>query len=249
MKGKRRILILLAATVLMLGLSGCAENQIPDMTEEEMQAMGEFVAKTMMKYDTGHQSRLMDLSSLEEAGGNMEDILAPEQSGAMAPVDDTPIVDSAGNVQTDPANESFSAEEVMGLPEGVTVTFQGYGIYDAYPEDSEAFVVSAAQGKKLLVLEFSIMNASGQEQAVDMLSKDISYKVKIDRKAVVRPLTTFLPDDMASYGETLPAGGSASAVLLVEMDAAEAERISFISLSMKSESKSCTIQLYGDGGQ
>ena len=42
MKYKKSLITVMA--VAMLGLSGCAENQIPEMTDEEMRAVGEYVA-------------------------------------------------------------------------------------------------------------------------------------------------------------------------------------------------------------
>ena len=39
MKHKKSVMTVLI--LAMLGLSGCAENQIPDVSEEEMRAIGE----------------------------------------------------------------------------------------------------------------------------------------------------------------------------------------------------------------
>ena len=64
MKYKKSLMTVMA--VAMLGLSGCAENQIPEMTEEEMRAVGEYVAYALTKYDAGRSSRLMDLPPIEE---------------------------------------------------------------------------------------------------------------------------------------------------------------------------------------
>ncbi len=52
-----------------------------------------------------------------------------------------------------------------------------------------------------------------------------------------------LPYDMAFYADTLPAGASAEAVLIVMVDADTAESISSVALQLKNESKSHTIQL------
>ena len=46
---KRKISMVLTAALLMTGLTGCAENQIKDLSEDEIQAVGEYVALTMMK--------------------------------------------------------------------------------------------------------------------------------------------------------------------------------------------------------
>ena len=244
MKYKNRIMT--GLLVAMLGLGGCAQNQIPDMTDEEMKAMGEFVAFTLMKYDAGHGSRLMDLPPVEES---VEESVpaptrSPEETVGMDPVDDTPVV----NAPAEPEEEeiSYSAEEVMGLPEGVELHFAGKAFYDSYPEDSDAFAVTAAQGRKLLVLAFSIVNTSEQEVRVDLMSSGTTYRITLNEERPRRALSTVLPNDMAFYVDTLAAGASAEAVLLIEVDAELEESNASVVLDLKNESKSHTILLSGE---
>ena len=95
MKHKKSVMTVLI--LAMLGLSGCAENQIPDVSEEEMRAIGEYVAYTMVKYDVGHGSRLMDLPPVEEMDEQAPvPTRSPEETVGMDPVDDTPVVDASG---------------------------------------------------------------------------------------------------------------------------------------------------------
>ena len=208
MKHKKSVMTVLI--LAMLGLSGCAENQIPDVSEEEMRAIGEYVAYTMAKYDAGHGSRLMDLPPVEE----MEDqapvpTRSPEETVGMDPVDDTPIVDASGEQIADEGHageeNSYSAEEVMGLPEGVTLSFVGQEICDSYPGDSDYFAVTATEGKKLLVLKFSITNTLEQEARVDLLSSQTAYRIAVDGGRAGRALSTMLPNDLAFYADTLSA--------------------------------------------
>ena len=49
MTGKRKIVAIFTAALLITGLTGCAENQIPDLSGDEIQAVGEYVAITLMK--------------------------------------------------------------------------------------------------------------------------------------------------------------------------------------------------------
>lgn len=225
-------------TVALLMLSGCAENQIPDMTEDDMQSIGEFVAITMMKYDLGHTSRLMDLS---EAG--MEGVAVmpavtpvPEESSGMGPVDDTPIVDAAGEAVL-PKND-YTMEEVMGLPEGVTVAFLGQETYSSYPNESDYFSVTASDGKKIVVLKFSLTNTTEQELSVDLLSSGATYRITLNENFSYNALTTGLLEDLSTYENSLPAGGSAEAVLLIEVEDSVSEEILSVGIIVRNESKS-----------
>ncbi len=245
MKYKKSVMAVLI--LAMLGLSGCAENQIPDMTEQEMQAVGEFVAYTLMKYDAGHSSRLMDLPPAEEGETAPLPTRSPEETVGMDPVDDTPVVDGPGVEEEDSQEpSSYTAEEVMGLPEGVTLNFTGQEICDSYPGESDYFAVTATEGKKLLVLKFSITNTLEQETRVDQLSSEATYRVAVNGEKAKRALSTMLPNDMAFYADTLSAGAGAEAVLVVEIPADAAEAISSVELQIKNESETCTIQLSDD---
>lgn len=247
MTGKRKIVAILTAALFMTGLTGCAENQIPDLSGDEIQAVGEYVALTMMKYDMNHRSRLMDLSVLEEADsvpGDSAGTQEPEEEepSGMAPVDDTPVVDSEGKEET--AVSSYSLEEVMGLPEGLEVTFTGQEMHDSYPEGEDFFSLNASEGKKLMVLHFSIANTGEQEQSLDMLHSETVFQITVNETYSRRALTTMLLDDMATYVGTVPAGGNVDTVLVIELESGMAENVSSASMNVKNEDKACTCLLF-----
>ncbi len=235
---KRKISMVLTAALLMTGLTGGAENQIKDLSEDEIQAVGEYVALTMMKYDINHRSRLMDLAVLDEsdssAEGAEEEQISEEPSG-MAPVDDTPVVNASGKEEQEAP--SYSLEEVMGLPEGLEVAFTGQEVYESYPENADYFSLNASEGRKLLVLRFSIVNVGEQEQNVDLLNSGAVFHIKVNETFSRRALTTMLMDDMATYVGTVPAGGSVDTVLVIEVDNGMAESISSVGLSVENGEK------------
>lgn len=246
MRQKKGFNILLAAAVLSLGLTGCGENQIPDLTEEEMRQVGEFVAITMMKYDINHKSRLMDLVEVEAVPE--ENVPESEEPSGMGPVEDTPVVDAVGTEDT--PEGSYSLEMVMGLPEGVNISFLEHTVCDSYPDDGEipsgGFSLDASEGKKLLVLHFSLTDTTGQEQSIDLFSSDAVYTVTVNGEYSRRALTTMLLDDLATYKGSLSAGGSAEAVLVIEVEDGMAEAITSLSLKVKNGENAHTIQLLNE---
>lgn len=236
---------LVTAAFLMLGLTGCAENQIPDMTDAQMQSMGEFLAVKLVRYDMGRRSRLMDLSeygnldwTLDEPEGQEPE----EPETGMKPVEDTPVVDSAGKEDTNPIN---SLEDVLGLPPGVTVLFAGDKTCAYYPEDEEAsyFSLNASEGKKLLVLSFSVTNSTEQEQVLDILGMDVNFQIGVNGEYTRRALTTLMENDLATYRGTLAAGESHEMVLVIEVGEEMAENIASISLNVKNDTQTYSMQL------
>ena len=235
MTGKRRFSVITAAALLMVGLTGCAENQIPDLSGDEIQAIGEYVAVTMMKYDMNHRSRLMDLT-VPDAD------YVPEEPSGMAPVDDTPVVNSSGKEEQSEVS-AYTLEEVAGLPEGVEVVFMERGIYDNYPEEGDFFSLNASAGMKLLVLHFSIANIGEQEQNVDILDSGAVFNVTVNETYTRRALTVMALNDLSAYEGTLAAGEKADAILVIEVDTDMAENISSVSLQVRNEEKSHTLKL------
>ena len=230
----------LAAATLLLGLTGCGENKIPNLTDEQVAQVGEFTAFTLMRYDANHRSRLVDYTSMMESTPAPETPEspepAPEQTG-MDPVDDTPVI---GNGETD---TSADAEELLRLPEGMSLSCVGHTVCGVYPEGESDFVITAAAGKKLLVIQFDLANSLDAEQAVDLLESDCAFRITVNGKLTRKALLTGLPDDLSTFSGTVPAGGSVSTVLLIEVDGETAENISSIVLRLKNGSKAGTIQV------
>ena len=239
-KMKKRISIALAAGVLVMSLTGCGENQIPDMTDEQMQRIGEFTAITLMKYDAGNRSRLVDISLLGLPDPTPEPTLEPTPTpSGMDPVDDTPVISEGIG------NGSATMEEVLELPEGLSVVYMGEELHKIYyPEgENSALSLPAAEGKQILVLNFSIMNASDQEQSVDFLSMAPEYRVTVNGTYTRRALMTVFENDMTLYKGTIPAMQSVPLVISIEVEDADAANLSSISLNLKNDSKTYTIQL------
>jgi hypothetical protein len=241
---KKRTALVVAALTLMMGITGCG-NQIPELTDEQVQMVGEFVAATVMKYDKNHGSRLVELPETDfqtpaEPTPTQVPSQEPDASGQEPSGEDV-----SGSGPEEVVN-SYTLEEVLGLAQGVTVVFTGQQVCDRYSEgDIEGFCVPAADGKKLLVLNFIINNGSEQEQKVDILSSGAIFGITVNGEYVRRALKTMLPEDMSTIRDlTLGAGEGMEAVLIIEVDNETAENISTAVLNVKNDSKAYTIQLF-----
>lgn len=235
MTGKKNISIALVTALLMAGLTGCGENQIPELSGEEIQAVGEYVAMKMMKYDINHRSRLMDLTQLKAVEPTEpQEPQEPKEPSDMAPVDDTPVVDSAGKQEQEP---EYSLEEVLGLPEGITIAFTEEQIFDSYPEEEDFISLAASEGKKLLVLHFALTNNNEQEQSVDIMNSGSLFHVTVNEAYSRMALPTVLLDDLSTYKGAVPAGGTVNTVLVIEVGTDMAENITSVSLQVKREDK------------
>lgn len=237
---KKNAAAIVAASILVMGLTGCGENRIPDMTEAQMEEVGEYVAFTMMKYDANHRSRLVSLEELEAKPTLPPATPEPtKEPQGMGKTDNTPVRDASSGTA------EYTLEEVMGLPEGMKVNYTGFSLCREYPEDGENgfFALNAAEGKELLVLKLEIVNNSSQEQRLDVLSSGEVFRVTVNGNYTRRALTTILVNDLSTFVGSVPASEKTDVVLLIEVDEENAGALNSISLSVKSDTGSCRIPL------
>lgn len=235
---KKRIFFILTAALLAFGLAGCGENQIPELTDEQTQMIGEFTAITLMRYDANHRSRLVDYTLLLTTP-EPEPVPTQEPAG-MDPVDDTPVIGVNGQAG---ASGNGNIEATLELPAGVSVTYLDHALYNSYPEGDTYFAMTATEGKKLLVLSFSISNASEQDQIIDLLHTATEFRITVNGDFTRRALLTGLESDLSIFDGTIPAGESTKAVLVIEVDGSVAENLTSISVNVKNDSKTCTIKV------
>lgn len=236
---KKKLMMLCMAAMLTLGLTGCAENQIPDMTDEQMQEIGEYVGITLIKYDASHRSRLVELTDEDEPLAP-EPTVEPEKPAGMDPVEDTPVIDMTGKGES-----NTPVERVLEFAEGMTLTYTGQQVCDYYPEgDANAyFSINATEGKKLLVLNFALSNNTTQAQEVDLLSSSAKFRIKVNEGNTRRAFTTMLDNDLSTYVGTLSANQSVEVVLIIEVSEETAASVSAIELKVENESASSTIKV------
>lgn len=225
-------------------LTGCG-GSLPDMTLEQEEAIGEYAAVMLLKYDANNRSRLVDLPAVEEQEVLPETPVqtpVPEPEG-MKPTADTPVVE----LHSQPENSAAeSMEEFFEFPSGVTITYQGASVCQSYPETTDTknyFGLDAADGKSLLVMEFIVTNQAETDVEINILDEKNQYVVTVNGETTCNVLTTLLMNDLSTYMDTVKAGESVSTVLLVEMNREKLNSVSEISLKLKNESKVYTIQL------
>lgn len=234
----KKIITGLAAVMSVLCFTGCGENKIPDLTDEQKQMVGEFTAITLLRYDTNHKSRLVDYSWLLESPEPEATPQPTKEPSGMDPVDETPVSGVNGQPET-----NVSLEEALDLPKGIHVVFFGQSLHESYPEGEDGFGITATQGKKLLLLSFSISNTAEQDQALDLLAMEPGFRITVNNDYSRTALFTGLENDFVTFRKTIPAGESTMAELVIEVDSEMADDIASISLKIKNNSKTFTIQL------
>lgn len=231
------------ACMAALLMTGCGAD-LPDMTDEEINTIGEYAAITLLKYDVNARSRLVDVSVLEELQNTQEPELPsvpepePETKPEPEPATEVPVVDNsvAGEMTAE------SLESFLELPEGVNLEFAEYEVCQSYQEDNQYFSLDASAGKELLVLHFTLRNASGSDQSINMLARRDKYRITVNGSSTRSALPTLLTNDLTTYKGTLGSGVAEDVVLVIELSPEELANVTSISINFKNESSAYTIQ-------
>ncbi len=251
---KGKILGILAMTAVLL--TGCADA-MPTLTQEEADMIAEYAAGLLLKYSSNYDYRLVDEETIAAAiqAAELEQALleaAQEQeTGEEEGTEpENPETAEPGTESAEPETEEAvtvmedldaDLAQLLGI-EGISMQYQSYGLYDAYPEASKGFSVDAAQGKKLLVVRFDIENTAAEEAYCNLF--DYSLRIRFQVNGAARSaLTTMLPNDIGSYMETLPAGETREIVAVAEIDDISEAEIETLEMHISDGIGSCTLRL------
>lgn len=244
MKMRKRILAaLLVGAAIML--AGCG-NAIPDMTDEQLQAVGEYTALLLLSHDVNYKSRLVDVETLEVSQPSQEilpvETSEPENTG-MDPVEQTPVVDRTEG-QREPEQNNVKLEEAMGLPEQMVLSYTGYEILARYPDEAsdEYFTIDADEGNQLLVLHFTLQNQGEGTETANTINRNLLTDVSVNGIST-HSLSTLLENDLTLFREDLNPAESREVVILAEYEAESLRDVASVEIKVKNGDKNATIRL------
>ena len=240
------VVLILVCSMLLTACGG----EFPEVSDDELNEVSEYAARLLLKYDANHRSRLVSMEEVEAR--NLRDQKRREAAQARAealdnagmdPVDDTQVIDNTQNVVGGGADvvTYHSMQEYWELPAGVQVVYNGYDVVEDLANDF--FSIEASEGKRLILLHFRLENQSEEEQFIDILGQNTVFKATFNGDYKRTALTTMLMEDLATYKGSVVAGNGVDTMLVFEVDEVQAAQISSISLNLKNDSKTYTIQL------
>lgn len=218
---------IILTALLIFTLTACGSS-IPELTEEEEQAISEYAVELITKHSKKGNNRLEDISELDE-----ETIEASMSSINPAPIEEEaieeePAIELEDEVYNEegsqpeeeievPVYSSMRIDQILGM-DGIEITYIGSDVMDTYePGENSYFSITASRGKKLVVLRFNILNTSASTMKLDMGQYDVklSYgdgngkKKKLDHTVTAK--------DIYSYQGYLEAGQSDTLIGIAEL--------------------------------
>ncbi|MBQ9610329.1 MAG: hypothetical protein IJV15_12920 [Lachnospiraceae bacterium] len=146
------------------------------------------------------------------------------------PEEDVSVVDIPSNVQ----DNNFDIASFAGV-NTVSIKYAYYMLLDQYPSldhDGVAITIDAPPGYKLLVLKFNMENKTGDDQYVDMFSKELEYSVIVDGNKKAKQMLTILIDDLYTYQGTVDGNMFEEVVLLFQVSDSVAESMQSLKLQV-----------------
>lgn len=230
---KRLCALLCAATVL---LAGCGEIEL---TDSENDMVAEYAATLLLKYSNIYSPKLQDevIETVPEPVIPVVNPSVPTNSS------DTQNPQSGQNGSTPSETAAVSTKslsEALDIAsEGFQIEYTGYEMTASYPKAENAyFIMTAANNKSLLVLKFDITNTSGEERECNVLSKQQTYRCRINENERFGSQLTMLLDDLSSYKEIFAAGETKQAVLIFQVPSEYEGTIEKLDLTIKGEDES-----------
>lgn len=244
---KARIISGLLIVLMMLSLTGCGKDYLPDISDKELARCEQYAVKLLLKYNKGSSSNLLSEEEVALAQNKIEQkaelqarIKANKEAAAAKKEQegsDKKDNNTGDGQSSDTATPVYSdIDEFLGL-QGIDIEYSGINVVDSYPqelgENDFQGIVHAGNGNKLVVINFNITNNSGADYTLDIPSFGIKSAFKVNGSKTKVPLTTMLFDDLYNFKETIIAGETKTAVLLMEINDMDAENISSLTFTIK----------------
>ncbi|MCR4624585.1 MAG: hypothetical protein K5795_01285 [Lachnospiraceae bacterium] len=222
---------MLVALFIIMGcmITGCSSGPHIELTEEESDAIAQYSAYLLLKYDKNKtaERKLLDIKELEdiynEENGKQDaetatptpDIPTPTQIQDDPEPSATPTEAPTAepSVTSTPENKADSLTELYAK-DGFTVEYGYYKLEEQYVENEFSVITPKQEGDKVLSLNFLIKN-TGKNNA-KFVSKDsaVKYLLYCDNGDILGPQICALPNDIQFLNDDIKAGGSYDAVLL-----------------------------------
>lgn len=220
MKKKMSLLVMAAATMLLLG--GCG-TQMHALSEDEENLVVQYSAHILAKYNIEQKDGMTAASSEETQETQKQDSQMPESQDTQS-TDNSLASDVTGETQTQEM-ETMTIAEAIGHASDLTVSYKGYKVQNIYQE-GDYFAVTPEDGNKLVVMNFEIKNSGKKKIRLDTEKLGNTFYACLDGKNRTKETASLGVKSLSSYEGTIKAGKKKSAVLLFQIPKDQADKIS-----------------------
>ena len=249
---KGKVLGLLAMSAVLL--TGCVDS-MPDLTAEQSDLIAECAAGLLLKYSSNYDYKIASEEEVAAAMAVRQEITEPEtekeeETNEAQTEEMDQNTSSSDAPPTEPEEETDQVQLVADLDfaaelgiDDLIIRYQSFEVCNSYPQNNTGFSVSAAQGRKLLVIHFDMEGLPEEDVDCNLFDYNIKMRVSINDTTSATVLSTMIPNDLASYMEVVHAGEIVDVVAVAEIaDMAEGD-IQTLTLRASANGQTCTVKL------
>ncbi len=235
---------LMISVVCMTCFSGCQKLQRIEIEEEKEDLLVEYAANAVLKNDKRFNNKALQSESttprqtttyVVETAKQEETTTVAKQNGS----------NSGSSASDNQETAKLTLNQLFSL-NGIKVTYLGKSVTDSYPKDDSNTMsgVTAADGKKLVVLRFKLKNTTDKAKTVNMLEKKLNYQLQLNGdEAQYARIPALLLDSLNTFHGEIKAGKSKELVLIYEFNKKSTKDISKMELTISGGANDGTIEL------
>lgn len=230
----KKFIALALMLICVLAFSGCGKNNVT-VNNEQSNLISEYIAGTLLKYSYENQWKYTKLNTAKNQyiPNNSQQMPTAQQTTQAQNTVVTPGAGqqpSAGNSSADPCD---LLPDALGLA-GATIRYKAYVVGDRYPTGEYVVCVPAESGCKVVAVEFTITNTSGNTITANTASSGVSMKLAVNGSNE-SGYTSMLKNDMLNLKSVaIEPGQDYTAVVLFQVKAESADGIDGSVLSVTS---------------
>lgn len=211
-KNKKRLLsvVLLAGAFMM---TGCGEEPY-ELQDNERAIIVNYAAHMIAKYNVKQPEGYRFVLPVEEDEADEEESPTQETQTEEEKAQDVQTQGEAaanGSEDSDDGQSSVTLSEALGL-EDVQAVYTGAELVDRYD------TIIPESGKKLLILHVTLQNRTEKAAACDILSQLPVFRAKLNGMQAVTAELAILPENLSTWEDDIPAGGSQETVILFQVN-------------------------------
>lgn len=211
-KNKKRLLsvVLLAGAFMM---TGCGEEPY-ELQDNERAIIVNYAAHMIAKYNVKQPEGYRFVLPVAEDEADEEESPTQETQTEEEKTQDVQTQGEAaadGSEDSDEGQPSVTLSEALGL-EDVQAVYTGAELVDRYD------TIIPESGKRLLILHVTLQNRTEKAAACDILSQLPVFRAKLNGMQAVTAELAILPENLSTWEDDIPAGGSQETVILFQVN-------------------------------
>ena len=230
---KRRIQLITIIFAIIFPMTACG-TPLHALTEEEEKLIVHYAAHVVSKYNITQTDGMNGSRPSLEEEEDKKPVASETESQEQSETENT-------NHTNDNSSGTISLADAIEA-KGFEVKYKGLKTAESYNED-KVYNLTAGEGNKYIIMNFSISNSGDKERTLDTYSKNFGFYASFDGGEAVAAEQTFLTYSLSTFMGKIKPGKTIDVVLLFQVSAMEADSVKDAKLMIKKGDSTFSVEL------